>query len=256
MNDLFNLSGKTALVTGATSGMGKAIAEAMGMFGAKVVVSSNDSVGVLNTVEEFQVAGIEVIGVVCDMVNNEEIDQLFQQAMQHFGKIDILVNCVGMAVTGGLQDISSESFEKTMGLNLQSAIYLTQLIIPQMQAQKDGVIIYLASIAGVRGNKHLGLYGVSKAGLIELARNLAVEFGPDNIRVNTISPGMINTLFSESLIKNEAFMKKRLAQTPLRKVGEVEEIAGVAVMLASKAGGFITGQNIIVDGGTTISDGN
>jgi NAD(P)-dependent dehydrogenase (short-subunit alcohol dehydrogenase family) len=256
MNDLFNLSGKTALVTGATSGMGKAIAEAMGMFGAKVVVSSNDSVGVLNTVEEFQVAGIEVIGVVCDMVNNEEIDQLFQQAMQHFGKIDILVNCVGMAVTGGLQDISSESFEKTMGLNLQSAIYLTQLIIPQMQAQKDGVIIYLASIAGVRGNRHLGLYGVSKAGLIELARNLAVEFGPDNIRVNTISPGMINTLFSESLIKNEAFMKKRLAQTPLRKVGEVEEIAGVAVMLASKAGGFITGQNIIVDGGTTISDGN
>ena len=106
----------------------------------------------------------------------------------------------------------------------------------------------------MRGNKSIGLYGVSKAGLIQLARNLAVEFGPDNIRVNTISPGMINTPFAQCLMENPTFMTKRLGQTPLRRVGEVEEIAGLAVMLASKAGGFITGQNIIVDGGTTISD--
>ncbi len=221
-----------------------------------MVVSSNESVGILKTVEAFQKLGIEVVGIACDMSRKEEIDQLFQKATQYFGKIDILVNCVGLAVAGGLQDISQDSFEKTMNLNLQAAIHLTQLVIPQMQVQKDGAIIYLASIAGVRGNRHLGLYGLSKAGLIELARNLAVEFGPDNIRVNTISPGMINTPFSESLMKNEEFMKKRLSQTPLRRVGEVEEIAGIAVMLASKAGGFMTGQNIIVDGGTTISDGN
>jgi NAD(P)-dependent dehydrogenase (short-subunit alcohol dehydrogenase family) len=256
INNLFNLSGKTALITGSSSGMGKAIAEAMGQHGAKVVVSSNESVGILKTVEAFQKLGIEVVGIACDMSRKEEIDQLFQKATQYFGKIDILVNCVGLAVAGGLQDISQDSFEKTMNLNLQAAIHLTQLVIPQMQVQKDGAIIYLASIAGVRGNRHLGLYGLSKAGLIELARNLAVEFGPDNIRVNTISPGMINTPFSESLMKNEEFMKKRLSQTPLRRVGEVEEIAGIAVMLASKAGGFMTGQNIIVDGGTTISDGN
>ncbi len=143
-----------------------------------------------------------------------------------------------------------------MLVNLQAAIYLTKLVVPTMQAQRDGAIIYLASIAGVRGNKNLGLYGVSKAALIQLARNLAVELGPDNIRVNTISPGMIDTPFSKSLMENKAFMEKRLAQTPLRKVGSVDEIAGVALMLASKAGGFITGQNIIVDGGTTISDGN
>jgi NAD(P)-dependent dehydrogenase (short-subunit alcohol dehydrogenase family) len=253
---LFALTGKTALVTGATSGMGKAIAEAMGQHGAKVVVSSNDPAGVQATVQNFQTLGIDALGVICEMSRKEDIDRLVQETTQTFGKINILVNCVGVAPTGSFLDINQENFEKTMGLNLQSAIYLTQLVIPQMQAQKDGAIIYLASIAGVRGNRHLGLYGVSKAGLIELARNLAVEFGPDNIRVNTISPGMINTPFSESLMKNEEFMKKRLAQTPLRKVGEVEEIAGVAVMLASKAGGFITGQNIIVDGGTTISDGN
>ncbi len=256
MKSLFDLSGKTALITGSTSGMGKAIAYAMGLHGAKIVVSSNDTTGVIETVEEFRAENIEAIGVECDMNSKADIDTLYQQAIQTFGKVDILVNCVGFAPVGGFLDINQESFEKTMALNLQAAIYLTKLILPQMQAQRDGVIIYLASIAGVRGNKNLGLYGVSKAGLIEMARNLAVEFGPDNIRVNTISPGMINTPFSESLMKNEEFMKKRLAQTPLRRVGKVEEIAGVAVMLASKAGGFITGQNIIVDGGTTISDGN
>lgn len=256
MKNLFDLSGKTALITGSTSGMGKAIAYAMGLHGAKIVVSSNDTAGVIQTVEEFRSQSIEAIGVECDMSQKADIDTLFKQTIQTFGKIDILVNCVGMAPTGSFFDINQENFEKTMGLNLQSAIYLTKLVLPQMQAQRNGVIIYLASIAGVRGNKNLGLYGVSKAGLIEMARNLAVEFGPNNIRVNTISPGMINTPFSESLMKNEDFMKKRLAQTPLRRVGEVEEIAGIAVMLASKAGGFMTGQNIIVDGGTTISDGN
>jgi NAD(P)-dependent dehydrogenase (short-subunit alcohol dehydrogenase family) len=256
MKNLFDLTSKVALITGASSGMGKAIAEAMGVQGAKIIVSSNDTEGVLNAVEDFKSKGIEVIGVTCDMEKREDIDNLFQISISNYGKIDILVNCVGWAVTGGLLDIKTENFNRTMGLNLQAAIYLTKLIVPQMQAQRDGVLIYLASIAGVRGNKSLGLYGMSKAGLIELARNIAVEYGPDNIRANTISPGMINTPFSQGLMSNEDFMKKRLSQTPLRRVGEVEEIAGLAVMLAAQAGGFITGQNIIVDGGTTISDGN
>ncbi len=256
MTDLFSLKGKVALITGASSGMGKAIAEAMGYQQARVVISSNDSEQLAKVVQEFQALGIEVIGIACDMAKGEEIEDLVNQALHAFEKIDILVNCVGMAPTGSFLDTTSQSFDKTMQLNIQAAMYLTQLVIPQMQLQKDGSIIYLASIAGVRGNRHLGLYGISKAGLIEMARNLAVEFGPDNIRVNTISPGMIQTPFSEGLMSNPVFMEKRLAQTPLRKVGQVAEIAGVAVMLASKAGGFITGQNIIVDGGTTISDGN
>ena len=256
MDKLFDLTGKVALITGSSSGMGKAIAEAMGLHGAKVVVSSFDTEGVINTIEDFKKQGIETIGVPCDMSKVEDIDRLFQTAISTFGKIDILVNCVGMAIPNGFLDINAAVFEKTMALNLQSAIYLTKLVIPQMVKRNDGAIIYLASIAGVRGNKSIGLYGISKAGLIQLARNLAVEFGPHNIRVNSISPGMINTPFSESLMNNAEFMAKRLALTPLRRVGEVEEIAGVAVMLASKAGGFMTGQNIIVDGGTVISDGN
>jgi NAD(P)-dependent dehydrogenase (short-subunit alcohol dehydrogenase family) len=256
MTDLFNLTGKVALVTGSTSGMGKAIAEAMGLHGAKIIISSYDTEGVLETLDGFRKQGITCIGLSCDMTKKEDVDLLFEVAVNMYERIDILVNCVGIAQPNGFLDINSADFDKTMGLNLQAAIYLSKLVIPQMQANKDGVIIYLASIAGVRGNKNIGLYGVSKAGLIQLARNLAVEFGPDNIRVNTISPGMINTPFSQSLMENPTFMAKRLSQTPLRRVGEVEEIAGLAVMLASKAGGFITGQNIIVDGGTTISDGN
>lgn len=256
MKNLFNLTNKVALVTGSSSGMGKAIAEAMGAHGAKVVISSNDTEGGQNVCDAMTAQGIEAVNIPCDMSKKEDIQRLYDAAVATFGKIDILVNCVGIAMPNGFLDINAADFEKTMSLNLQSTIYLTKMIVPMMQAQKDGVIIYLASIAGVRGNKNIGLYGISKAGLIQLARNLAVEFGPDNIRVNSISPGMIDTPFSQGLIQNKVFMEKRLSQTPLRRVGLPEEIAGVAVMLASKAGGFITGQNIVVDGGTTISDGN
>ena len=252
MKNLFDLSGKTALITGSTSGMGKAIAEAMGLHGAKVIISSNDEVACQEVLQEFLTKGINVQAIPCDVSKKEEINNLVEKA----DKIDILASCVGIGTVGSFLETSTESFTKTMQINLQAAIYLTKRILPHMIAQKDGAIIYLASIASVRGNKNLGLYGISKAGLAQLARNLAVEFGPQNIRANVISPGMINTPFSESLIANNEFMEKRMALTPLRRVGTVEEIAGIAVMLASKAGGFITGQNIIVDGGTTISDGN
>ncbi len=250
LKDLFDLSGKTALITGSSSGMGKAIAEAMGVRGAKVIVSSNDALGCEAVANEFQEKGIDAVAIACDVSQTKEIDVLIEKA----DRIDILVSCVGMALAGSFLEINAEDYEKTMQINLQSAIYLTKKVLPQLIEQQDGVIIYLASIASVRGNKNIGLYGISKAGLVQLARNIAVEFGPHNIRANAISPGMIDTPFSESLISNPTFMEKRLAQTPLRRVGTTEEIAGVAVMLASKAGGFITGQNIIIDGGTTISD--
>ena len=256
MKNLFDLTDKVALITGATSGMGKAIAEAMGVHGAKVIVSSHDTEGGKETVKAFKNKNIDATFIPCDMLKKAEIEQLVAHSLDIYGKIDILVSCVGVAIPNPFLDINADDFEKTMSLNLQSAVYLTKLVVPQMQQRQDGSIVYLASIAGVRGNKNIGLYGISKAGLIQLARNLAVEFGPDNIRVNSISPGMIDTPFSQGLMSNEDFMKKRLALTPLRRVGTVAEIAGIAVMLASKAGGFITGQNIIVDGGTTISDGS
>lgn len=236
--------------------MGRAIAEAMGQHGATVILSSNDANGCATVAGELQAAGITAIAIPCDVSEKESIDNLCHTALAQFGQINILVSCVGMAPTGTLLEMKSADFEQIMAINLQSAIYLTKLLVPQMVVQRDGVLIYLASIAGVRGNKQIGLYGLTKAALIQLARNLAVEFGPDNIRANTISPGMIDTPFSKALLEIPAFVEKRLALTPLRRVGQPHEVAGVAVMLASRAGGFITGQNIIVDGGTVISDGN
>jgi NAD(P)-dependent dehydrogenase (short-subunit alcohol dehydrogenase family) len=256
MKNLFDLSGKVALITGSSSGMGKAIAEIFGLYGAKIVISSNDKAACETVVTEFLTQGIDSFSIPCDVENRVEIELLYQTTMAHFGKIDILVCCVGVAIAGSFLAINAENFDKTMQINVQSNIYLTSLVLPQMQARKDGSILYLASIAGVRGNKQLGLYGISKASLAQLARNLAVEFGPDNIRVNAISPGVIDTHFAKPLTSNESIIEKRLLLTPLRRIGKVEEIAGVALMLVSKAGGFITGQNIIVDGGTTISDGN
>lgn len=256
MKNLFDLTGKVALVTGSTSGMGKAIAEILGLHGATVIISSNDEKGCLATQIAFQNKGIKAFGIPCDVSKKEEIDALLFQSEEKAGTIDILVNCVGIAISGSFLDIDSENFEKTMQINLENAIYLTQKIIPNMQAQKDGAIIYLASLSSVRGNKNLGLYGISKAGLAQLARNLAVEFGPDNIRVNAISPGVIDTEFAMPLTKNPELIEKRISFTPLRRIGKVEEVAGMALLLASKAGAFISGQNIVIDGGTTISDGN
>lgn len=256
MKDLFDLSGKTALITGASSGMGRAIAEAMGVHGARVIISSNDEQGCEAVLQDFEKKGIRALAIPCDVSSEADIEHLCKTALQKAGKVDILASCVGIAPTGSLLDAEAADFEKTIQVNLQSAIHLTRLLLPPMQERKDGVFIYLASIAAVRGNKNIGLYGISKAGLLQLARNVAVESGPFNIRANTISPGMIDTPFSKNLLENEGFMQKRLSLTPLRRVGTPEEIAGVAVMLASKAGAFITGQNIVVDGGTVISDGN
>jgi NAD(P)-dependent dehydrogenase (short-subunit alcohol dehydrogenase family) len=252
MKDLFDITGKTALITGASSGMGKAIAEALGIHGATVIISGNDEQGCKATADEFIAKGINASYIVCDVADKNAMDNLIANC----SKVDILVSCAGITIPGSILDINKNDFEKIISINLWAAVYLSRLVIPQMQERKDGVIILLASIAGVRGNKNIGLYGISKAGLIQHAKNLAVEFGPDNIRVNTISPGLIETQFSRSMMENKEVMERRLSLAPLKRVGQPHEIAGVAVMLASRAGAFITGQNIIVDGGTVITDGN
>ncbi|MDI9881093.1 SDR family NAD(P)-dependent oxidoreductase [Flectobacillus longus] len=256
MKNLFDLTGKVALLTGATSGMGKAIAEALGYHGATLIIASNDELACEQVKEEFSLKGIATWAKVCDVSDSAQVKTLVDDTLQITGKIDILVSCVGIGLAGSLENISTQDFLQLMQVNLLQALELTQLVIPSMRENGGGSIIYLSSIASVRGNKSLGLYGITKAGLVQLARNVAVEHGPLNIRANAISPGMIDTPFAKELLSNKEFLEKRLTQTPLRRVGLPDEIAGVAVMLASKAGGFITGQNIIVDGGTTISDGN
>ncbi|MBS99840.1 MAG: short-chain dehydrogenase [Oceanospirillaceae bacterium] len=254
---LFDLTGKGALLTGATAGMGLAMARALGQAGARVAICGLDADETDSAVHALLGEGIVVHSFTCDVGDRPQVERLYRVALAALGQIDILICNAGFAPPpGSLLDIDDEQWLRTQRINLQSPHWLTSLAIPAMAERRDGVVILTASLSSVRGNKALGLYGITKAGVAQLARNLAVEWGPHNVRVNAISPGVIRTRFAGPMLDNPALMEKRMALTPLRRVGEPEEIAGVVLMLASRAGGFITGQNLIVDGGTTISDGN
>jgi NAD(P)-dependent dehydrogenase (short-subunit alcohol dehydrogenase family) len=185
------------------------------------------------------------------------VDALAERALKRCQRIDILVCNAGVqGPAGPLGESSDADWQRVMDTNLRSALWLCSAVIPAMAARGAGSVILMSSIAGIRGNKSIGLYRLSKAALAQLARNLAVEWGPAGVRVNAISPGLIRTALAEPLLTNSAFMERRLALTPLRRIGEPHEIAGAVVLLASRAGAFITGHNLVIDGGTTISDGN
>lgn len=257
MNDLFSLKGKTALITGATRGIGFAIAQAYGMAGARVFLTSESALDCQEAVQKLAERGIQATPIQADLNHHEEVLNLVSQVKETAGQIDVLVCNAGVATHAGpLATATDDDWEFLITVNLRSMLWLTNALMPAISKTGGGSVILMSSIAGVRGNKNLGLYGISKAGVAQLARNLAVEWGPANIRVNAISPGLIHTDFARSMIDRPDIMEKRLALTPLRRVGTAEEIAAVALLLAASGGAFITGQNIIVDGGTTISDGN
>lgn len=257
MSGLFDLRGQVALVTGATGGLGAAIAEAMAAAGATVAVSDRDASACELAVRQLRAAGRDAHAAACDLTCGADVDAMVDEVIARCGRIDILVCNAGVqGPAGPIGATTDTDWEQVMGLNLKSALQLCTRVIPGMAARGAGSVILMSSIAGLRGNRAIGLYGLSKAGLAQLARNLAVEWGAQGVRVNAISPGLIRTPLAERLLADEAFMARRLALTPLRRVGEPREVAGVAVMLAGRAGAFITGQNLVVDGGTTISDGN
>ncbi len=195
--------------------------------------------------------------IAADMADACSTDALAESALAQWGHIDVLVCNAGVqGPAGRIGAITDEDWSMVMDINLRSALRLTARLIPRMAERGAGSVILMSSIAGLRGNGAIGLYGLSKAALAQLARNLAVEWGPKGVRVNAISPGLIRTPLAESLLANDDFMQRRLAATPLRRVGEPHEIAGAVVFLASRAGGFVNGHNLVVNGGTTISDGS
>lgn len=254
---LFDLHDHVALITGATRGIGRAIAEHMAGAGAQVVISSEDPAACEVVAGDMRAAGLDVIGIPCDVSSRDNIDSLVARTLELRARIDVLVCNAGVAPhMGPIASATDDDWELTMTVNLRSVLWLTSEVIPGMAARGGGSVIITSSISGVRGNKAIGLYGLSKAGNAELARNLAVEWGPSNVRVNAISPGLVRTEFARPMLEKPEVMERRLALTPLRRAGEPHEVAGVAVMLAARAGAFITGQNLIVDGGTTIGDGN
>jgi NAD(P)-dependent dehydrogenase (short-subunit alcohol dehydrogenase family) len=253
MSSLFDLSGKVAIVTGSTKGIGKAIAAALADHGARVVVSSRDTGRVAETAKELADGGREVLGIACNVGRKDELQALVDQTRDAWGQVDIAVgNAAINPHYGPSTEIPDDIFTKMMATNVQSNLWLAQMVADEMRARKDGVIIFTSSIGGLRGSAVIGTYGITKAADIQLARNLAIELGPDNIRVNCIAPGLVKTDFARALWEDPAYAEPRIASTPLRRLGEPEDIAGAAVFLASHAGRWLTGQTIVIDGGATV----
>jgi len=250
---VFDLTGKVAIVTGSSRGIGKAIAEALARAGAKVVVSSRKAEACEPVAAALREEKLEAVAIPCHIGRREDVDALVAKTREQWGQIDVLVcNAAINPYYGPMTGLTDAAFDKVMATNVRSNLWLANLVRPEMAARRDGAIIIVSSIGGLRGTNTLGIYAISKAADMQLARNLAVEWGPDNIRVNCIAPGLVRTDFARALWDNPRLLETTEQRTPLRRIGEPDDIAGAAVFLASRAGNWITGQTIVIDGGVTI----
>ena len=253
--NLFSLAGKVAIVTGSSRGIGKAIAERLAEHGAKVVISSRklepceQVAAALNTRHGPGTA----IAVAANISSKEALQTLVDETVQRLGPVDVLVcNAASNPYYGPQAGISDDQFRKVLDNNIVSNHWLIGMVAPGMMERRSGSIVIVSSIGGLRGSAIIGAYCISKAADMQLARNLAVEFGPHNVRVNCIAPGLIKTDFARALWEDTQLLEARNAETPLRRIGELDEIAGAAVFLASPASSFMTGQTIVIDGGVTV----
>lgn len=249
---LFDLSGKVAIVTGSTSGIGRAIALGLGKFGAKVVVSSRKQENVDQTLEEFKEEGVYASGIAANVGNAEDVEKLIQETTSKHKAIDIIVNNAATNPEfGPLMNASSEAFDKIMQVNVKAPFEIIKRAYPYLK-HGGSSIINIASVGGITPEPQLGAYSVSKAALISLTKVMAKELGRDGIRANVICPGLIKTKFSEALWKNKAIASMFLQKVAISKFGEPDEIAGLAIFLASDASSYCTGGVYTADGGFTI----
>jgi NAD(P)-dependent dehydrogenase (short-subunit alcohol dehydrogenase family) len=251
---LFDLTGKVALVTGGTRGIGHGIVEALAAAGAQVAFCSENAGDVARAQGEL---GPDFLGVHCDVAGDAALARFVAATVERFGGLDIVVGNAG--ITGRTRTFAAlemDDFGDVMAINLRHMVVLAKLAQPHLKARGGGSIVLMASISALRGNGQISSYALAKAGLAQLARNLAVEWGPDNIRANAVAPGLIRTELSAAMESNAEFMARRMQMTPLKRMGTVAEIAGTTVWLASPAGAFVNGQTIVVDGGTVITDGS
>ncbi|MBM3559938.1 MAG: SDR family oxidoreductase [Alphaproteobacteria bacterium] len=252
MSNLFDLTGKVAIVTGSTKGIGKAIAAAYAHHGAKVVITSRDAGRCEATRAKLAARG-DVVAIPANATRKAELEALVAGTRKAFGRIDVVVcNAAVNPYYGPSLAMPDAPFEKVMNANILANIWLVQMVADEMKARRDGAIILMSSIGGAFGTDVIGAYAVSKAAVRQVARNLAVELGPDNIRVNCIAPGLVKTDFARALWEDPDYVEPRLRRTPLRRLGEPEDIAGAAVFLASPAASWMTGQTITIDGGATV----
>ncbi|MXZ39372.1 MAG: SDR family oxidoreductase [Holophagales bacterium] len=250
MKDLFDLTGRVSVITGSTKGIGKAMAEALAAFGSKVVISSRKADACEAVAAAINESGGEAIAHPCHVGHKDQLERLVAATRERWGKIDnLVVNAAVNPYYGSSLGIPDSAFDKVMEVNIRSVHWLCQLVIPEMQERKDGSIVIVSSVGGFRGNAVLGAYAISKAADMQLARNLAAEFGPDNIRVNAVCPGLVKTDFARALWEDPQREQAVAGRTPLRRLGEPVDCAGIAVYLASRAGSWTTGQTFTVDGG-------
>jgi NAD(P)-dependent dehydrogenase (short-subunit alcohol dehydrogenase family) len=249
---LFSLAGKVAIVTGSSRGIGRAIATRMAEQGAKVVISSRKPEPCAQTRDAINAAygKDSAISIPANISSKDELKHLVDETTRQLGRIDIVVcNAASNPYYGPLGGIQDEQFRKILENNVIANHWLINFVIPQMIERKDGAIIIISSVGGLRGSPMIGAYNISKAADFQLARNLAVEYGPHNVRVNCIAPGLIKTDFARALWERPEALQRANERTPLRRIGQPDDIAGTAVFLASPASAFITGQSIVVDGG-------
>ncbi len=253
--ELFDLTGQVAVVTGSSRGIGAAIAKRMAQAGAKVVVSSRTQEKCDEVAEEIRADGGDALVIPANISSKDDLQNLVDKTVDHYGRLDSMVcNAASNPVYGPMADVSDDAFDKIMGNNVKSNFWLANMALPHIAQQGGGSIILVSSITGSFGNKQLGVYGVSKAADFQLARNLAVEWGGKNIRANCIAPGLVKTDFAKALWENPKAMEYVERMTPLGRMGDPDDIAGVAVFLASPAGRYVTGQTIVADGGTLVRD--
>jgi NAD(P)-dependent dehydrogenase (short-subunit alcohol dehydrogenase family) len=251
---MFDLTGKTAIITGSSKGIGKSIAMQMALHGAKVVVSSRKADACQIVADEINEACSDSEGgaivIPCNISDKAALQMLVDETRLQLGKIDILVcNAASNPFFGSMMDIPEDAFDKVMNNNIKSNHLLCQMVIPEMTERKDGSIIIVSSIGGLKSSTVIGTYNISKAADIMLVKNLAAEFGPQNVRTNAIAPGLFKTDFARALWENPEILKQSTATCPLRRIGEPDEIGGAAVFLASDAGTFVNGHTLVIDGG-------
>ena len=257
MQSLFDLTGKTAIVTGSSRGIGRAIAEEMAAHGANVVISSRKQ----DACEEVAAAINErgqgrAVAIAASISDKEALRELVERTRAEFGQIDALVcNAASNPYYGPMGGITDEQFRKIMDNNVLSNHWLTSFVAPEMVERKSGSIIIVSSVGGITSSTVIGAYNISKAADLQLVRNLAAEFGPAGVRVNAIAPGLVRTDFARALWENPDILKSVTKVSALKRIGEPREIAGAAVFLASEAGSFVTGQTLVVDGGSTFGAG-
>ncbi|MEK9970126.1 MAG: SDR family oxidoreductase [Ferrovibrio sp.] len=252
--NLFDLSGKVAIITGSSRGIGRAIALRMAQHGAKVVVTSRKAEACEKVAAEITSAGGEAIVVPCNVSDKAQLQSLVDATLKQWGRVDVLVcNAAVNPYFGPSKDIPDDAFDKIMDVNIKSNHWLANMVAPGMAERGGGAIVIISSVGGLFGSNTLGAYGISKAADMQLARNLAVEWGPQNVRANCIAPGLIKTDFARALWENPDIAKKATKGYALRRIGEPDEIAGAAVFLASAAGQFMTGQTMVIDGGGMVN---